>query len=124
MLANRTLFRTVLGVVGFVYGSILGYRVDYDSCLESHKNTLVTGYNIPMKKEPKFTKIDIHLEINPENALVYGCEWYQDVIYDEEAPAEAMQDLIDAIASGEYLLGVSASTEPYFYGLYKIISKP
>lgn len=68
-------------------------------------------------------KIKINFDITPENAHEHGYEWQQDTVYDEEAPSEAMQNIIDAINSGRYLLGSAASPHPNFCGMYKKIDK-
>lgn len=67
-------------------------------------------------------KIQIDKTLTPENADSRGLLWVKDVIVDEEAPDEAMTDIVKLTKEG-YLVGMSAgnNTENNLFGLYKPI---
>lgn len=63
---------------------------------------------------------DSKYSLTPLNAPEAGFEWVQDIIYDPEAPAEAMQGINELLDEG-YKIGNAASeaSEGLFVGLYK-----
>ncbi len=69
-----------------------------------------------MNKEMNFIA-----ELNPNSAEGMGYEWYKDVIFDREAPPEAMKDIFDLENRG-YVFGDSAASNGSannFVGVYK-----
>lgn len=61
----------------------------------------------------------IDLSLTPENAVKRGYEFDSQVIYDREAPFEAMEDIIDLVKKNGYKLGQPASDISKMLGLYK-----
>ena len=64
--------------------------------------------------------MNIQKDLTPENARARGYEWIQDIMYDEEAPDEAMGEFKE-YEKKKYLLGQPASLEApkNLVGLYK-----
>jgi len=58
--------------------------------------------------------------LTPENAKENGYTYVDEVIYDREAPVEAMQDIIDMVEKEGFKLGTSARRDDPspFSGLY------
>ena len=62
--------------------------------------------------------------LTPDNAKSFGYEWIQDIIYDREAPFEAMKGIIKMFENEKYVLGNCASLyeSTDYVGLYKEFS--
>lgn len=63
--------------------------------------------------------------LTPETCADQGYEWTGDILFDEEAPDEAMADIYDLIAQG-WKLGKPANPsleQNTGYGLYKSLEK-
>ena len=52
-------------------------------------------------------KLVVRVEITPENARSYGYIWWQDGIYDPEAPDGVYDDLVELVEEG-WILGQPA----------------
>ncbi len=63
--------------------------------------------------------------LTPENASLRGYEWIGDVIYDREAPFEAMEHIIHMVEKENYALGKSAGRmgRGIYQGLYAPIEE-
>ncbi len=68
-------------------------------------------------------KIEIDKTLTPENAVDRGLMWVKDVIVDNEAPDEAMQDILELIKNGDVIgLPAGENVENNLCGLYRKIS--
>lgn len=68
-------------------------------------------------------KIEIDRTLTPENASERGLVWVQDIVVDEEAPDEAMQDIFELIKNGNVIgMPAGSNTENGLCGLYRKIA--
>jgi len=54
-------------------------------------------------------ELPIDYSLTPENAQEQGYEWVSDVMYDREAPYEAMEDIVSLVEEDGYKLGCTLS---------------
>ncbi len=65
-------------------------------------------------------KIKIDKTLTPENAGGRGLMWVKDVIVDNEAPGEAMQNILELVKNGNVIgLPAGSNMENNVCGLYR-----
>lgn len=69
----------------------------------------------------KLSDVHIKSDLNPSNCDQQGYVWFQDVIFDPEAPEIANRDILEILETGDYALGLPAinARDNNFVGLYK-----
>lgn len=86
------------------------------------RNTTKREIFLKLKRKPRnmTEKIEVDKTLTPENAKERGLEWVMDVIVDDEAPDDVIEDIVEMVKDGK-VIGMPAASNPEnnIRGVYK-----